>query len=317
MQILNLSDKILLPIAPSILGTISDYLESLVVELGDRLFADDGKGAERSQNLLGQKSFDSDSQGVAAMPSFICAESTKITHTIQYQYCSTFAHRLAAKFNVTPIEICQQLHPLGSQHQSDLSIECWYNTAGYTYFEVPPGEISRWLEYISNLPLTDRSTDRNLHLIPPRSDLNLAIYARARCHSVLELARTQQIVTIADCWQIEPAKHPQDRHERGSLITFEESSERHLIRSLMTVLDAIYSHSRFAQIAAKSPNWQKLTLDLAGCWLDFDRDCRIFGDLHRQNPHLAIARCRLTAIVRRYLQLLLEDYLGVEAEIQL
>jgi hypothetical protein len=82
-----------------------------------------------------------------------------------------------------------------------------------------------------------------------------------------------------------------------------------LIQVLMDVLDGIYGD--------RPQNWSKLSFRLAECWLEFDRDCRIFGDTKRQNPQLAIARCGLTAISRHYLQVLLEEYLGVLAPVEL
>jgi predicted solute-binding protein len=56
-----------------------------------------------------------------------------------------------------------------------------------------------------------------------------------------------------------------------------------------------------------------MTIDLAQSWLEFYRHCQIFGDIKHQNPRQDIARCGLTAISRRYLQVLLENYLGVNA----
>ena len=90
---------------------------------------------------------------------------------------------------------------------------------------------------------------------------------------------------------------------------FDTFIEEQLIHALMDVLDGIFGN--------RPQNWSKLALNLAQSWLEFDRACDIFGDLKRQNPRLAIARCGLTAICRRYLQVLLEDYLGVTAPIEL
>ena len=155
----------------------------------------------------------------------------------------------------------------------------------------------------------------------------IAIYAHTRCCSVLQLAQSEKLVTITADWQLSTAdlsclENPSTAELRS---IFDCPAQQRLIHALMAVLDGIYSDNlRFvspqlpsgivrpdpiAQI--RSPNWTKLTLDLAQSWLEFYRDCRIFGDVQRQNPRLAIARCGLTAISRRYLQVLLENYLGL------
>lgn len=169
--------------------------------------------------------------------------------------------------------------------------------------------------------------------------MDLAIYAHARCCSLLKLAASEKVVRITSNWQIsrpnlsfEPADS-QNRLRTESNGLFEHPAEQRLIQTLMAVLDAIYDdHQQLEQAQAelteqvgvkgfnghrKSPSWTKLTLDLAQSWLEFDCRCQIFGDVKHDNSQLAIVRCGLTAISRRYLQVLLENYLGVEAAVEL
>ena len=193
-----------------------------------------------------------------------------------------------------------------------------------------------WLNYIHDLPI-DLCLNQN-SLLPSISGINVAIYAHARCCSLLKLAETSRLVTITPNWQIRtPELFWQSQSSRlenqlraASGIIFNTRAEDRLIHTLMEVLDSIYSdnlqlnsrgsapnHSSGCRRRKKPPNWAKLTIDLAYSWLEFYRHCRIFGDLQRQNPQLAIARCGLTAISRRYLHLLLENYLGVSAAVEL
>lgn len=349
MKIFPVFDSILLPLAPTIAGTIADYLQLM------------------TQAVRGHLSQNCDDVGAKLSPltwQLQVTKSMKLIPTSPYQYVSTIAHRLAAKSSLTPLEICQQLQSptLSAQVDPDLSLDlsCWYNDAGYIYFQIAPREIALWLEYIQNLPLAvDRSSIRS-------PSATIATYAHARCCSVLTLAATEQIIQVSANWQIIPPQRslaqfspiaaPDEcsylinraRTEWTSI--FEHPAEQRSIRALMAVLDAI-SSDRFQAILpcqrgwnegktiepmsrigisnsageirwrslsfAESPNWHKLTIDLAQSWLEFYRYCRIFGDVQRQHPRLAIARCGLTAIVRRYLQLLLENYLGMSAAIEL
>jgi hypothetical protein len=337
VKIFPVCDSILLPLTPTIAGTIADYLQLMTQAFRRHLSRNcDDVGARLSPDLTWQLQV---------------TKSMKLVPTSPYQYVSTIAHRLAAKSLLTPLEICKQLQSptLSPQIDSDFSLDlsCWYNDAGYIYFQIAPMAIALWLEYIQNLPLAVTRIEQRA------SSATIAIYAHARCCSVLTLAATAEIVQVSANWEIIPPSLPwRSDPERCSYLVnrgitewtsiFEHPAEQRLVHALMVVLDAISIH-HFQAAALRQrggdegktiepmgsmgisnlageirpPNWHKLTLDLAQSWLDFYRDCRIFGDVQRQHPHLAIARCGLTAIVRRYLQVLLEHQLGVVAAIEL
>jgi len=328
--IFPVSSPILLPLAPTIARTIANYLELM------------------TQEFFGHLSHNCDNV-VPKLPPDLCGhwqfeQSLKLVTSSPYQYVSTIAHRLAAKLPFTPMEICHHLQPpigVAIDPRSCLELGCWFNDAGYIYFELTPISIALWLNYIHDLPLTiDRATAR---LSAP----TIAIYAHARCCSVLQLAQSEKLVAITADWQISTDLSYLEKTSTAELRSIlNYSAQQRLIHALMAVLDGIYSDnlrvvssqlpsgivgvaSPFLRNAMRtenrpdplsqirSPNWTKLTLDLAQSWLEFYRDCRIFGDVQRQNPQLAIARCGLTAISRRYLQVLLENYLGISALSQL
>ena len=321
VKIFPLSDSIVLPLAPTIAGAITDYLQSIAQSLSVHSPRNcDNVDTELPQNLLWYWYF---------------LRSIRQVPTLQYQYVSTIAHRLAAKSSFTPLKICQQLQRSTANVTLDpgdrLQLCCWCNDAGYIYFELTPLAIATWLEYIHDLPidLTIESPTTQV------ADVDIAIYAHARCRSLLQLVHTENIIEITDNWQLnmrEWSIGSCTKNQPSAALTsiFEHPAEQRLIQVLMAVLDGIYGHNRQLDAAAgdlnsisqplgnsiervKSPNWSKLTIDLAQSWLDFYRYCQIFGDVKNQNPHLAIARCGLTAISHRYLQVLLENYLGVRA----
>lgn len=320
MKIFRWSDPILLPLAPTITGTIAAYLRLM------------------SERVYSHLSHDCDNLA-PELPTdgswfWHCQQSIKSVPTSQYQYVSTIAHRLAAKSALNPLEICQiwppPIWPPPVDLAAGLELGCWYNTAGYLYFQLTPASSERWLDYLDRLPpLALASAPKHRSVTgTPESALAIALYAHARCCSLLKLAEREKSIALAADWHIDPANWLQygreDRQRAGSIGIFDHPVERQLIQSLMAVVDAIYSDGLSSSLSMSTPNsssnrsprgtpnWSKLTIDLAQSWLAFHRDCRIFGDIHIQNPHLAIARCGLTAIVRRYLQILLES-LGVSA----
>ncbi|WP_373541302.1 hypothetical protein [Chamaesiphon sp.] len=349
MSIFPVFDSILLPLAPTIAGAIADYWQLM---------------AQVASGHLSQNCDDVDAQlSPDAIDRWQLGKSLKLDPTSQYQYVSPIAHRLAAKSSLTPLKICQKLQSPTLSPKIDvnsrLELSCWYNDAGYIYFQIAPRSIALWLEYLQNLPLTVELVGERCSTsdaVPPR--LAIAIYAHARCCSVLTLAATEQIIQVAANWQTIPLQRSSDS-ERGIYQVnsgiaewtsiFDHPAEQRSIHALMAVLDALSSHhlplvdpcglskigisirwrdaegkappmrsvSNRRLSSTESPNWQKLTIELAQSWLEFYRYCRIFGDVHSHNPHLAIARCGLTAIVRRYLQVLLEHHLGVSAAIEL
>lgn len=312
------SDSILVPLAPTITGAIAAYLQSIARSLDIHL----SQNCDNVDTEVARENLDWH---------WHCHESIRQVPTLQYQYVSTIAHRLSAKSSFIPVEICQALHrsiAITPVNPGDrLSLRCWYNGASYIYFELTPQAIGRWLNYVRDLSIVE-----SIELCPqPGATVDVAIYARARCRSLLQLAQIERIVELTDSWQLSTPNCSIDNSDENLYLValasiFEHVAEKRLIQVLMMVLDQIYGYrSQIDRIAAsnsidrrpdrgsqsvKSPNWSKLTIDLAQAWLEFYRYCRIFGDVKSQNPRLAIARCGLTAIAYRYLHLLLNDYLG-------
>ena len=320
MQIFRVSDPILLPLAPTIAGAIANYLQLMAQQVHLRL-------SHERDNIVTELppdwSWDWQSE-----------RSIQPVTTSQYQYVSTIAHRLAAKSSLNPLKICEHLLvSVLTETISDLSgleLSCWYNDSGYIYFQVAATAIERWLTYIHYIPLTPALlADRAV------TDPTIAIYAHARCCSVLKLAEREKLISLTSEWQITTAdwlacsstvaeRNYSEKPRPARLASiYEHPAQRRLIQTLMTVLDAIYSSSWLGVQPDRNvqqirlPNWSKLTIDLAQSWLEFYRSCQIFGEIKRQNPRLAIARCGLTAIARRFLQVLLENYLGITALVEL
>lgn len=337
MKIFFGSDTIIIPVTSTIARAIAEYLQLIIPKVVTN-------SAENFNNIRENLSTELSAEYPSPQD---FAESIRLVPTSQYQYVSTIAHRLAARSSLTPVEICQELllstASITVNHSSRLEMSCWYNEAGYSYFQLTPESVMIWLNYIHDLPINFCLNQDCV--LPPMLDINVAIYAHARCCSLLKLAETSRLVTITPNWQIST---PNPVIENGSSRELRQTSYREnqlraasrgifntivedrLIHSLMAVLDGIYgdhlqlnaptsepNYSGGFRRYKRQPNWAKLTIDLAQSWLEFYRHCRILDNLHRHNPHLAIARCMLTAISRRYLQVLLENYLGIKATVEL
>ncbi len=320
MEIYPQSESILVRLAPSLASTIASELRLMTTEL--------------YLDLAGDRDLLTESIMVDSAKERSLRTQLRRVPTSQYQYLSTIAQQLAAKFRLTPLEICENLQSRWHSRQiknknTNFEVRCWYNTAGYLYFHVNSQSIAAWLGYLHDLPLatlslTERRSATSTVATP---SMSLAIYAHARCCSVLRLAHTQKLVAICgyqiatpnwleiDPSVVKPIADPDDldRSPNGLRTQldriFEEPTEIALIHTLMDVLDGICS----GLIGTPERLKPDLATALAQSWLEFHRHCRIFGSLPIQNPRLAIARCGLTAIARRYLAAMLEDYLGVLA----
>jgi hypothetical protein len=313
MKIFPLSDSVLATFTPTIAGILTNYLrlttQKIYINLGAGI---DKNVTQPPLNLV-----------IRRLP------------TARYQYISPIAHQLAATLGLTPLEICQnfqrQIEPLHNHGSPVIEVRCWYTDAGYIHFQLAPTMIAMWLNWIQDgsrewLTITGLRESETSNSIKKdkvnsncqtysnfaQSQSSLALYTHARCCSLLRLARTEKIISCDNFWQITTPNWlicDLDRSCNCSItdqkFIFDTGVEDKLIHALMDVLDGIYGD--------RPQNWSKLALNLAQSWLEFNRSCQIFGDLQRQNPRLAIARCGLTAISRRYLQVLLEDYLGVTA----
>lgn len=321
MQIFPQSESILLPLAPTIAGAIAEYLRQVTREFYIKVPHND-------HNTITQLPIE------RSIASWRLGLPLRRVPTSQYQYVSAIAYRLAAKLPLTPLQVCQKLQlpqslPVSTVDCLEIDVCC--DDSGYIYFKLTPQAIATWLNHLHNLPrdFRPRLCPETALVAPDARASSIAIYAHARCCSVLTLARNEGLVSLSDTWQITtpdwlsciPKQHAHDlSHAKNRLraqpmLIFEQGVEEQLIHALMDVLDGTWS--AYADDRLKISQFQRFVLDLARCWLEFHRHCRIFGALQRQNPRLAIARCGLTAICRRYLQILLEDCLGVTAPTEL
>jgi hypothetical protein len=317
MQMCPRSEPILLPLAPTIAGAIAQYLRLVTWEYYINLPRD----RDRSTNISTSDSLATWQQNLPV----------RQVPTSQYQYVSPIAHQLAAKLQLTPLEICQNLQlsvlAIPSSPNSGLEIDVWYADSGDIYLQLASHSISLWLSYLHDLP-SQELPQPNFRSIPTTeiapSSLSVALYAHARCRSQLALASAERSISLSASWQLttpdwlvcdlsppprSDLSHAENRRRTQKTLIFRHEVEQRLIHALMAVFDGLWNLHPAEGV--KTSKLQRFTLDLARCWLEFHRHCQIFDTTKSQNPRLAVARCGLTAICHRYLELLLADYLGV------
>ncbi|WP_218616835.1 DALR anticodon-binding domain-containing protein [[Phormidium ambiguum] IAM M-71] len=141
--------------------------------------------------------------------------------------------------------------------------------------------------------------------IPSTQSLFSVQYVHARCCSLLRLAKSDgkwgAIAPDAIPWL----------NEIGQL-RLTHPAERNLISQLFSALDALY----YPELS-KNQNWEKLAQEITLSWEDFYRKCRIWGEVKTETPELAQARLGLLMATQTMLRLLLEDYLGISAPLEL
>ena len=138
-------------------------------------------------------------------------------------------------------------------------------------------------------------------------------YAHARCCSLLRLGHREQLIELRDpdfqqpVWQW---KHPYPiPWHKGSNFQLTHRTEQHLIGQFLAVTDKLPSK--------EIENSIKLAMNLSEAVLEFERYCRIWGEVKQETPDLSQARLALIAIAQLLLWQLLQEKIGVWAPIEL
>ncbi len=191
---------------------------------------------------------------------------------------------------------------------------------GWIDFYLSDGALAVWLQ---NLPLLWRygAEERGSRgegeqgKSGDKKDLNVfpIQYACARCCSLLRLGHRSGLIKLnnldlnCSLWQwLEPLPipwfnpHPQQRH-----FQLVHPAEKHLIAQLFNLADT--------PLDSQKVDWVKQGMLLSQAMLDFDRSCRIWGEVSSQTPDLARARLGLISVTQFVLQWLLKEQLDVVA----
>ncbi|MEW5860695.1 MAG: DALR anticodon-binding domain-containing protein [Cyanobacteriota bacterium] len=244
------------------------------------------------------------------------------------RYRSSVALKLAALWHLPPLEIATELAAYlftsvddaqGKVVLQNLTIQVI--PPGFIDFQLTDVEIARWLQLLVAGELSSNQgvpnyrlpiTDYRLRITCPQplSNLSKVQYIHARCCSLLRLGHRENIIQLNDLpllMLVYPEPIPWLTGDRQ--LQFVHPAERRLIAQLLGLLDELGGMNQ--------PKWVKLAFDAAQAFETFDRECRIFGEVKTQTPHLAQARLGLVGGTRAILKFLLQDRLGVLAPIEL
>lgn len=213
-------------------------------------------------------------------------------------YRSAIALQLSAKNPEMAIAISQSLVKILEETQSEWEFQAL--ESGWIEGKLCDGAIAHWLqccledESISNAVL-EGETPLTAELFPIQ-------YAHARCCSLLQMGHRSRMIELVDP-DTEPPwrwRKPRQIFEASPLL-FQHPAEWALLGQFGDVLDGI-------AIAPETPKL-KSARRLSEAWLNFERTCRIWGEVQRNQPQLAQMRLGSIAIAQRLLWRLLREHL--------
>ncbi|MGA9382973.1 MAG: DALR anticodon-binding domain-containing protein [Phormidium sp.] len=241
---------------------------------------------------------------------------TKVKENTGVLYVSAIGLKLSQDWGTSAIDIATQIEEYFSfLSNQELSA---HPKKYFTLKAVPPGwlhlqltdlGIATWLQSLAEGQGGRGDGKDNLttsFTAPSAQSLIFSVqYAHARCCSLLRLAERE-----GKWGAIGPDAIPW-LNEKGEL-RLTHPAERNLISQLFSALDALHYPE-----PSKNLSWEKLAHQISLSWEKFYSQCRIWGEVKTETPELAQARLGLLIATQAMLRLLLEDYLGVPAPLEL
>lgn len=231
--------------------------------------------------------------------------SKKFTSHISYK--SPLCLQIAKFEEKKPAIIAEELIDLSNKLKIWAELDLQVNISDYGWLEFTIGDrlLINWLQQLPNI------TFPLYHDLSTKNQLDFELYyTHARCCSILRLAHRDKLIELKTL----------DFNESGwlwhqpELIPYDCGClklefEKKLIHHLSIIVDGIYEQ--------KEPNWLKTAYDFSKVILDFEGNCRIFGDLKRDYLKLSQVRLGLIALAQFYLRWILEKKLKAIAPIEL
>jgi hypothetical protein len=186
-----------------------------------------------------------------------------------------------------------------TETNSNLDLQVSISGEGWLEFSFGERFLTTWLQQLPHREFPQHS--------PPPSRANFPFhlyYTHARCCSLLRGAHRDKLIKLHSLdfqqphWQWQaPQPIP------FNCLSWQLQQEKKLLRQLMIIVDELSAQT-------ESP-WLKLATNFSEVILDFERNCRIWGEIKGQNCQLAQARLGLIALSQYYFRWILEQKLGV------
>lgn len=212
------------------------------------------------------------------------------------------------------------------EFELELNVEVVY--PGWIDFQLNDQNLAVWLQKIIQIPVIAQFGDSSSLKFTGSGECStntqncFAIqYAHARCCSLLRLAHREKLITLQDLdfetqgrQLVAPNPIPwlndQKQMDTGQKVLWlVHPAERSLIAQLLNVSDAISHPSKLNPV--------KLASALSKEFEVFYKNCRIWDEVKTQTPQLAQARLGLVGVTQEFLRVLLQDYLGIPAPVEL
>ncbi len=216
----------------------------------------------------------------------------RLPQTDSLTYRCAIAFQLSPHSPLTLAEaIFNTLQPLNTKPDLCLSFTVKLLDPGWLDFTLCDRSLSVWLQSWSTFSypygLSDSKSGKP-------DNLWLLQYTYARCCALLRLGEQERLIKLKNN-EFKPYVWPLSTSQQiafSSLVL--NQFERSLISQLITTVDRLVNDSHSNEI--------KLALALSQSFLDFERHCRIFGEISRHQTQLSQARLGLVAITQLLLQ---------------
>lgn len=233
-------------------------------------------------------------------------------------YRSGISFQIQNQLEQSPLAIAKQLinsFPKvieNSPEKPQLDITVSIVNDGFIDFQLKDQSMDIWLTFLSSnlslfksFPSTPITCSSDFNYFPIQ-------YIHDRCCSLLLLGEREKIIQLKTQdfsqldWQwLQPNPIPWSTASGNFPLV--HPVERSLIHELITVVDAYFSIIPQNTIS----KWHKLTLALSKAILEFDRSCRIFGEVKQKSPQLSQARLGLIALAQFFLQSILQQKFNI------
>jgi len=176
------------------------------------------------------------------------------------------------------------------------------------------------LVILPHSPTPPLSHSPTLPLPHPKSHIFAVQYAHARCCSLLRLAHREGAIALVEpdpdsspaYWCL-VSPNPIPWLTSDKKLRLVHPAERALISYLFALVDNIYC----PHPSGREINWEKTALALSDLFETFYSRCRIWGEVKKEDLCLAQARLGLLVVTQTLLRLVLQDFLGVFAPLEL
>ncbi len=224
-------------------------------------------------------------------------------------YRTPIALSLASEYQISPAALAQKIivglpeteFPGDEQKYLDFTVQI--KSSGWIEFYLSNSTLAQWLQYLVLKGIEEPALQV---ILPVGTNLFPFQYTHARCCSLLRLGEREGLIKLQGSegdlpkW-LEPQPIPLFCHS----LRLQHRAAHHLLDCLVNVIDAISS--------PKPAHLLKRTMNLSQGLLDFARQCRICGEITRNNRALAQSRLSLIAACQICLHWLLLEKWGVNA----